>query len=52
MFFRIMKLFGIDIPARIAEVRIDLEERVALANDPEGSAIPPWDFHGLIEETR
>jgi hypothetical protein len=31
MLFRILKLFGIDIPARIAEVRVDLEERFDLA---------------------
>jgi hypothetical protein len=33
MQFRILKLFGIDIPARMAEVRIDLEERFDLAKD-------------------
>jgi ABC-type multidrug transport system fused ATPase/permease subunit len=33
MLFRILKLFGIDIPARIAELRIDLEERFDLAKD-------------------
>ena len=33
MLFRILKLFGIDIPARMAEVRIDLEERFDLAKD-------------------
>jgi uncharacterized membrane protein len=33
MLFRILKLFGIDIPARMAEVRIDLEERIDLAKD-------------------
>jgi ABC-type multidrug transport system fused ATPase/permease subunit len=31
--FRILKVFGIDIPARMAEVRIDLEERFDLAKD-------------------
>jgi hypothetical protein len=33
MLFRILKLVGIDIPARMAEVRIDLEERFDLAKD-------------------
>jgi ABC-type multidrug transport system fused ATPase/permease subunit len=33
MLFRTLKLFGIDIPARMAEVRIDLEERIDLAKD-------------------
>jgi len=33
MFFKLLKLFGLDVPARIAEVRIDLEERVELAKD-------------------
>jgi hypothetical protein len=33
MLFRILKLFGIDIPARMTEVRIDLEERFDLAKD-------------------
>jgi hypothetical protein len=33
MLSRILKLFGIDIPARMAEVRIDLEERFDLAKD-------------------
>jgi uncharacterized membrane protein len=33
MLFRILKLFGIDIPARMAEVRIDLEERLDVAKD-------------------
>jgi hypothetical protein len=33
MLFRILKLFGIDIPARMAEVRIDLEERFDLAKN-------------------
>jgi ABC-type multidrug transport system fused ATPase/permease subunit len=33
MLVRILKLFGIDIPARMAEVRIDLEERFDLAKD-------------------
>jgi ABC-type multidrug transport system fused ATPase/permease subunit len=33
MLFRILKLFGIDIPSRMAEVRIDLEERFDLAKD-------------------
>jgi uncharacterized membrane protein YqjE len=31
MFFRVLKLFGLDIPARVAEVRTTLEERVELA---------------------
>jgi uncharacterized membrane protein YqjE len=33
MLFRFLKPFGIDIPARMAEVRIDLEERLDLAKD-------------------
>ncbi len=33
MLFRILKLFGIDIPARMAEVRIDLEEHFDVARD-------------------
>jgi uncharacterized membrane protein len=33
MLFRILKLLGIDIPARMAEVRVDLEERFDVAKD-------------------
>jgi ABC-type multidrug transport system fused ATPase/permease subunit len=33
MLFKIMKLFGIDLVARMAEVRVDLEERFDLARD-------------------
>jgi hypothetical protein len=33
MLFRILKLVGIDIPARMAEVRINLDERFDLAKD-------------------
>jgi hypothetical protein len=33
MLFKILKLFGIDLPARMAEVQIDLEERFDLAKD-------------------
>jgi ABC-type multidrug transport system fused ATPase/permease subunit len=33
MLLRILKLFGINIPARMAEVRIGLEERLDLAKD-------------------
>jgi ElaB/YqjD/DUF883 family membrane-anchored ribosome-binding protein len=33
MLFKIMKLFGIDLLARMAEVRVDLEERFDLARD-------------------
>jgi uncharacterized membrane protein len=33
MLFKMLKLFGVDIPARIAEVRIDLEERFDVAKD-------------------
>jgi hypothetical protein len=33
MFFRVLKLFGLDIPARVAEVRTTLEERVELAKE-------------------
>jgi hypothetical protein len=33
MFFKIIKLFGFDVPARMAELRVDLEERVELAKD-------------------
>jgi uncharacterized membrane protein len=39
MLFRILKLFGIDIPARMAEVRIDLEERFDLAKDSVQQAV-------------
>ncbi len=31
--FKILKLFGLDVPARIAEARIDLEDRLDLAKD-------------------
>jgi hypothetical protein len=33
MLFKMLKLFGVDIPARMAEVRIDLEERFDVAKD-------------------
>jgi Putative Actinobacterial Holin-X, holin superfamily III len=33
MLFNILKLFGLDVPARIAEVRTELEQRVELAKD-------------------
>ena len=33
MLFKILKLFGLDIPARMSEVRIDLEERFDAAKD-------------------
>ncbi len=33
MLFKLLKLFGIDLPARMAEVRIDVEERFDLAKD-------------------
>lgn len=33
MFFKILKLFGIDIPAKLAEARIELEERFEIAKD-------------------
>jgi uncharacterized membrane protein YqjE len=33
MLFKILKLFGIDLPARMAEVRIGVEERFDLAKD-------------------
>jgi ABC-type multidrug transport system fused ATPase/permease subunit len=33
MLFKIIKLFGIDLPARMAEVRINLEDRFDLAKD-------------------
>jgi hypothetical protein len=33
MFFKILKLFGLDVPVRIAEVRVDLEERFDLAKE-------------------
>ena len=33
MLFKILKLFGIDLPARMAEVRVDVEERFDLARD-------------------
>jgi len=33
MLFKILKLFGIDLPAGMAEVRVDVEERFDLAKD-------------------
>jgi ABC-type multidrug transport system fused ATPase/permease subunit len=33
MLFKTLKLFGIDLPARMAEVRVDIEERFDLAKD-------------------
>jgi uncharacterized membrane protein len=36
MLFKILKLFGIDLPARMAEVRIGVEERFDLAKDSVG----------------
>jgi hypothetical protein len=33
MFFKMLKLFGLDVPAKLAEVRTTLEERVELAKD-------------------
>jgi hypothetical protein len=39
MLFKIMKLFGIDLPARMAEVRVDVEERFALAKDSVEQAV-------------
>jgi ABC-type multidrug transport system fused ATPase/permease subunit len=33
MFFKILKLFGLDVPARTAEIRIAFEERVELVKD-------------------
>jgi hypothetical protein len=33
MLFKILKLFGIDLPARMGEVRVDVEERFDLAKD-------------------
>jgi Putative Actinobacterial Holin-X, holin superfamily III len=33
MLFRILRLFGIDVPARMAEARIDLEDHFDLAKD-------------------
>ena len=33
MLFKMLKLFGVDIPARMAEVRIDLEERFDATKD-------------------
>jgi uncharacterized membrane protein YqjE len=33
MLFKILKLLGIDLPARMAEVRVDMEERFDLAKD-------------------
>jgi hypothetical protein len=33
MLFKILQLFGIDLPARMAEVRVDVEERFDLAKD-------------------
>jgi hypothetical protein len=33
MLVKILKLFGLDLPAKIAEVRIGIEERLELAKD-------------------
>jgi hypothetical protein len=33
MFFKMLKLFGLDLPAKLAEVRTTLEERVELVKD-------------------
>jgi hypothetical protein len=33
MFFKVLKLFGLDVPAKLAEVRTTLEERVELVKD-------------------
>jgi hypothetical protein len=33
MLFRILKLFGVDVPARIARVRAKFEQRVEIARD-------------------
>ena len=33
MLFKILQLFGINLPARMAEVRVDVEERFDLAKD-------------------
>jgi uncharacterized membrane protein len=38
MLVKVLKLFGIDVPAKLAEVRIDLEERVELAKDQVNQA--------------
>ena len=39
MLFKTLKLFGIDLPARIAEVRVDVEERFDLAKDSVERAV-------------
>jgi hypothetical protein len=39
MLFKTLKLFGIDLPARIAEVRVDIEERFDLAKDSVEQAV-------------
>ena len=39
MLFKILQLFGIDLPARIAEVRVDVEERFDLAKDSVERAV-------------
>jgi Putative Actinobacterial Holin-X, holin superfamily III len=39
MLFKTLKLFGIDLPARIAEVRVDVEQRFDLAKDSVEQAV-------------
>jgi uncharacterized membrane protein len=39
MLFKTLKLFGIDLPARMAEVRVDVEERFDLAKDSVEQAV-------------
>jgi ABC-type protease/lipase transport system fused ATPase/permease subunit len=39
MLVRILKLFGLDLPAKIAEVRIGIEERLELAKDQASQTV-------------
>jgi ABC-type multidrug transport system fused ATPase/permease subunit len=48
MLFQILKLFGINLPARMAEVRIDVEERFDLAKDSVEQAAQTAAVLGLL----
>jgi hypothetical protein len=50
MLFKILKLFGIDLPARMAEVWIDVEERFDLAKDSVEQAAQTAAVLGLAPE--
>ena len=48
MLFRILKLFGVDIPGRMAEVRIELEERFDLVKDSVEQAAQTVAVMGML----